>query len=133
MRYLTLGELLELHRHVVAHWGGATGILDLRALESAIAHPRMSFGGSDFYPGIVAKAAALCFCLIRNHPFADGHEPVAYVAMETCLVLNGYEIDAPVGEQERIILAVASGNLSRDGLVEWVKEHIRPTSSGASS
>lgn len=44
--------------------------------------------------------------------------------METFLVLNGYEIDAPVEEQERVILAVTSGALSRDSLVDWLKEHI---------
>ena len=124
MRYLTLGEVLELHRHIIESWGGAEGILDLRALESAVAQPRMSFGGSDLYPDVAAKAVALCFSLIRNHPFADGNKRVGHAAMETFLVLNGYEIGASVDEQERVILAVASGDLSRDGLVEWLREHI---------
>jgi death-on-curing protein len=130
MRHLTLGEVLELHSRIIANWGGAPDILDLRALESAVFQPRTAFGGSDFYPGVAAKAAALCFSLIRNYPFADGHRHVAHAAMETFLVLNGCEIDASVEEQERVVLAMASGDLSRDGLLEWVKGHIRPTSSG---
>ena len=36
MRYLTLGEVLELHHHIVESWSGAEGILDLRAPESAV-------------------------------------------------------------------------------------------------
>lgn len=124
MRYLALGEVLELHRHILTYWGGVAEVLDLRALESAVFQPRMAFGGSDLYPDVAAKAAALCFSLIRNHPFADGHAHAAHAAMETFLVLNGYEIDASVDEQERIILAMASGDLPRDGLVEWLKQHI---------
>jgi death on curing protein len=45
MRYLTLGEVVELHRLVLAATGGAPGIRDLGALESAVAQPRASFGG----------------------------------------------------------------------------------------
>jgi death-on-curing protein len=124
MRYLTLGEVLELHRRIILRWGGAAGVLDLRALESAVAQPRLAFGGSDLYPGVAAKAAALCFSLTRNHPFLDGNEPVSHAAMETFLVLNGYEIDASVEEQKQVILRVASGDLSRDSLIEWVKGQI---------
>ena len=59
MRYLTLAEVLELHRRIIQQSGGAPGVRDLGALESAVAQPRMTFGGSDLYPGIVEKAAAL--------------------------------------------------------------------------
>jgi death-on-curing protein len=41
---------------------------DLGALESAIAQPRQTFSGTDLYPGLTAKAAALAFSLIQNHP-----------------------------------------------------------------
>ncbi|HEU6450561.1 MAG TPA: hypothetical protein VFT57_04015 [Gemmatimonadaceae bacterium] len=42
VRYLTLAEVLELHRRVTAQTGGAWGVRDLGALESAIAQPRMT-------------------------------------------------------------------------------------------
>ena len=44
MRYLTLSEALELHDRVIAQYGGALGLRDLGALESALAQPRMTFG-----------------------------------------------------------------------------------------
>ena len=44
--------------------------------------------------------------------------------MEVMLILNGYEIYAPVDEQEKVILELASGNISRDKLVEWLTDHI---------
>jgi death-on-curing protein len=123
MRYLTLGEVLELHRLIIARWGGVAGVRDLGALESAVAQPRMSFGGSDLYSDIVEKAAALCFSLVQNHPFVDGNKRVAHASMETFLLLNGCEIHASVDEQEQVMLAVASGALSRDGLTGWLRDH----------
>lgn len=67
MRSLTLAEVLELHRQVIEQSGGAQGILDLRALDSALAQPRMTFDGEELYPSLVEKAAALGFSIIKNH------------------------------------------------------------------
>src|SRR5213593_4488509 len=50
VRYLALNEVLALHGQVMAQSGGAMGILNLPALESALAQPRMTFGGDDLYP-----------------------------------------------------------------------------------
>ena len=96
MRYLSIGEILELHRRVVEHSGGSPELRDLGALESAVAQPRMTFGGVDLYPDLVAKAVALGFSLIKNHAFVDGNKRVGHAAMETFLVLNGYELCASV-------------------------------------
>lgn len=46
--------------------------------------------------------------------------------METFLVLNGYEIDASVDEQEQIILAVAAGAMKREAFPVWLTAHIVP-------
>jgi death-on-curing protein len=79
------------------------------------------------YPGLVTKAAALCFSLVMNHPFVDGNKRIGHAAMETFLILNSHEVDADVDEQERIILGMAAGNLSRDDFVNWLKEHTTKT------
>ena len=44
--------------------------------------------------------------------------------METFLLLNGFEIDAPVDEQERIVLAIAAGEFSREQFVEWLESRV---------
>lgn len=44
--------------------------------------------------------------------------------MEVFLVLNGLEIEAPVDEQERIILCLAAGELGREELTDWIRAHI---------
>jgi len=124
MRYLILGEVLELHRRVVEQSGGTMGIRDLGALESALAQPRMTFGGTELYPTIGEKAASLGFSLINNHPFVDSNKRTGHAAMEVFLVLNGYEIVASTDEQERVILQVASGEMRREAFTEWLRDHI---------
>jgi death-on-curing protein len=125
-RYLSIHEVLALHERIAAQSGGGVGLRDLALLESALAQPRQSFGGSDLYSSLVEKAGALGFSLIANHPFVDGNKRIGHAAMEIFLVLNGQEIDADVDEQERVVLAVAAGDMSREQLTDWLREHLRP-------
>ena len=124
MRYLTLNEVLALHGRIVQLSGGADGIRDIGGLESAIAQPRMTFGGEDLYPTVVEKAIALGYSIIMNHPFVDGNKRAGHATMEVFLVLNGYEILASVDEQEIVILQVASGEISREKFEDWVRMYI---------
>jgi death-on-curing protein len=123
IRYLTLIEILELHRQILEQSGGALGMRDIGLLESAIAQPRMTFDGEDLYPSLLDKAAALGFSLIMNHPFVDGNKRTGHAATETFLVLNGLEINASVDEQEGVVLAIASGVLGREEFAEWLQQH----------
>jgi death on curing protein len=123
MRYLTLLEVLELHRQIIEQSGGAVGIRDLGLLESAVAQPLMTFSGEELYPSLIEKTIALGFSIIMNHPFVDGNKRTGHAAMEVFLILNGMEISASVDEQEQIILAVASGKIGREAFVEWLKMH----------
>jgi len=123
MRYLTLGEVVDLHQQILKLTGGASGIRDLGLLESALAQPKASFGAEDLHPTLIDKAAARCFSLVRNHPFADGNKRVGHAAMETFLMLNGHEVEAAVDQQERMMLDVASGAVDRAGLADWLHGH----------
>ena len=123
MRYLSLLEILELHEALIAISGGSYGIRDIRALESAINQPRLTFDQTDLYPDLITKATALCFSLVMNHPFIDGNKRIGHAAMETFLILNGYEIEATVDEQEQLILDVAIGNVTREAFIKWLKDH----------
>jgi len=128
IRYLTLNAVLELYVRVMARSGGLAGVRFLGALESALSQPRMTFGGEELYSSLVEKAAVLGFTLICNHPFIDGNKRIGHAAMEVFLVLNGQEIEASVGEQEQVILEVASGARDRESFAQWLTAHVRPTS-----
>ncbi len=126
MRHLSLGELIELHRRLIEQSGGASGIRDLGLAESALAQPQMSFGGDELYPTLADKAAALCFSLVLNHPFVDGNKRIGHAAMETFLILNGFELHADVDDAESVILRLAAGELERADFNDWVSQRIVP-------
>ena len=126
MRQLSLAELVELHRRLIVQSGGADSIRDLGLAESALAQPQMSFGGEELYPTLADKAAALCFSLVMNHPFVDGNKRIGHAAMETLLVLNGFEMSADVDDAESTILRLAAGELERPDFNDWVAQHIVP-------
>jgi death-on-curing protein len=124
MRYLTLGEVVALHRAILVATGGAEGIRELGALESALAKPKATFDGTDLYPSVVDKASAVAFGLAMNHPFVDGNKRVAHAAMAVFLDLNGLAIEATIDEQEQLMLDLAAGRVSRGALTDWLQSHV---------
>jgi death-on-curing protein len=131
VRFLSLEEVVQLHDRVVEESGGSAGLRDRGALESSIRQPLQSFAGEDLYPSIVEKAAALGYFLIANHPFVDGNKRIGHAALEVTLVLNGFELDVSVDDQEQIILGVASGNVTREELTAWLQQHVVETLSNS--
>jgi death-on-curing protein len=126
MTFLDTDEVIQLHVMVIRQSGGRPGVLDRGKIDSAAAQPRATFGGQDLYPTLAEKAAALGFSLARNHGFVDGNKRIAHAAMETFLVLNGFQISAGVDEQEAVFLQLAAGTLNRDDFTDWVRQHAVP-------
>jgi death on curing protein len=128
IRYLTLAEVLTLHAELLASSGGAAGVRDLGRVQAALAQPMITFDGLELYPTLIAKAGALGFSLIQGHPFIDGNKRVGHAAMEVFFLLNGLEIAASIDEQERTVLAVAAGTLSREAFTDWLQLYVRAAS-----
>lgn len=126
MRYLTLAEVISLHEQIINASGGSHGVHDLNGLDSAVSQPQMTFGGTDLYPTLGEKASALGFSLIMNHAFVDGNKRIGQAALELFLFLNGFEINATVDEQERIIMSVAASQTSKADFTDWVLDHMVP-------
>jgi len=124
MRWLSLAEVLELQRRLIEESGGLHGVRDLGLLEAALAQPRQTFGGEQLYPTLVAQVACLGFSLIQNHAFLDGNKCIGHAALETTLILNGYEMNASIDESEAVVLAVASSQMDRQTFTQWVAEHM---------
>ena len=122
--FLSLSQILLIHHRLIQQSGGTPGLRDLAALESAVAQPKMTFDNNALYPTLSDKASALGFSLINNHPFIDGNKRICHAAIEVFLVLNGYEIDASVTDQEKVILQLATGKMERAELVHWLKAHM---------
>jgi death-on-curing protein len=124
--YLSVEQLLELHRMQLRTFGGSGGLRDRGALEAAAARPQMTFGGEDLYPDLVAKTAALMHSLVMNHAFVDGNKRVGAMAAELFVGANGYDLDASDDDLTELTLALASGEIKLEALAIWIRQRSRP-------
>lgn len=73
MRYLTLAEALVIAEAVTGiDVAVLSKVAGLGLLDSALHAPQASFGGEEFYPDFIDKAAVLTVHVARNHPLPDG-------------------------------------------------------------
>ena len=123
MIVLTKEQVLILHKRLIETTGGSDGIRDKGMLESALSNPFQSFGGESLYPSIQAKAAQLCYGLVKNHPMLDGNKRLGTHVMLVFLALNGYELEYSQKELSDAILALAAGKMSAEDLLQWIIKH----------
>lgn len=110
-----------MHEILLAEFGGATGIRDLGALESALMRPQLGY-----YETLVDEAAALMESLAMNHPFIDGNKRVAFFATDTFLRLNGHFIDCDNEDAYSFFMGLfAAGTFRFAELREWLLAHVR--------
>ena len=107
MIYLTLDELL----HVAERTLGEVLVRDHGLLESALARPQTSVFGSDAYPTVQEKAAALLHSLARNHALVDGNKRLALAGTIAFLGMNGWRLTLSNDEAYDLVMAVAAGEL----------------------
>ena len=112
-----------LHEQLIKATGGSTGIRNEGMLDSALMNPFQSFGGEELYPSIQAKAAQLCFGLVKNHAMIDGNKRLGAHVMLVFLALNGYELSYSQEELVEIILALAAGEKNVEDILKWIIEH----------
>jgi death-on-curing protein len=125
VEYLAVGQVLVLHEQQLQRYGGATGLRDRGAFESALARPAATFGGEDLYADIAEKAAALMHSLALNHPFVDGNKRVAAFAAIVFVESNDHAFLATPGELVETTLAVAQGEMAVEALAIWFRQRLR--------
>lgn len=123
MIILSKEQVLKLHTSLIKTTGGSDGIRDEGMLDLALNNPFQSFGGKELYPSIQAKAARLCFGLVRNHAMLDGNKRLGTHVMLVFLALNGYELSYSQKELSDVILELASGNIGEKEILQWIIEH----------
>jgi death-on-curing protein len=116
-------KVLLLHRLIAQETGGSIGVRDEGLLESALEVAFSGFGGKEFYPTKEEKGACLGYHLISNHAFVDGNKRIGMYVMLTFLEVNGIHMDCTNEDVAQTGLAVASGEMEYDALLEWIKEH----------
>jgi death-on-curing protein len=119
--FLTLDQVLRVHSHQIATYGGSPGIRDVGLLESALAMPRATAFGEDLHPTLHEKAAAYLFHLVKNHPFIDGKKRVGLAVSLVFLELNGTSTRADHGELVALVLGVATGERSKAEIAVFLR------------
>lgn len=126
-KFFSLDEVLAIHYQEVEKFGGSHGVRDLKLLESALQRPQSSFMGTDLYPTLFEKAAALMHSLLLNHPFVDGNKRTATVATAYFLHLNGFEVKMTQDELVEFALQVEAKKIDLERISKWFKEHFVKT------
>jgi death-on-curing protein len=126
--FLTLDEILEIHRDQITRYGGTTGIRDLGLLQSAAAMPAAAFEGRYLHGDLFEMAAAYLFHITCNHPFLDGNKRVGTVAAIVFLELNGLELEAEGDSLEALVTAVAEGRADKPQIAEFFRSNTHPSS-----
>ena len=108
MIYLALPELLHIAVRVI---GTEPEVRDYGLLESALARPRATAFGSDAYPVLDAKAAALLHSLARSHALVDGNKRLALAATIAFYGVNGRRLTLTNDGAYELIMGVAEGKL----------------------
>ena len=111
--FLTLTEVIEIHKNQVNLYGGTHGIRDISLLQSAVAQLQMSFSGEFLHADIYLMAAAYAFHICNNHPFLDGNKRVALVSALVFLEMNGIVVKDPKQKLLTAMLAMAQGKLHK--------------------
>ena len=122
--FLSVEVVLQIHARVVEEYGGDCGLRDRGLLESAVGMPRSTFAGEFLHGSDAEKAAAYHYHLCANHPFVDGNKRVAVAAAEVFLLMNACELIAEDDELEEMTIGVAGGELSKEAVIAFFKQHV---------
>ena len=120
---LTKEQVLVLHTQLIQATGGCDGIRNEGLFDSALESPFQSFDGEELYPSIQAKAARLCFGIVKNHAMIDGNKRLGAHIMLVFLVVNGYELSYTQKELSDLILDVADDKKGYEDILTWILEH----------
>lgn len=120
--YVTIADALFFHKLLIDRYGGAPGIRDAGALESALHRPQ-----TGYYHTLVHEAAALLESLVQNHPFFDGNKRVAFAVVDVFLRINGHMITADSKAiYDYISQLFEQRSFDMEHLVPWLQDIIRP-------
>ena len=119
--WLTTAMVLAIHDEQLAIHGGPGGLRDPGMLDSALSRPRnkWAYEGAD----LPELAAAYGFGIARNHPFVDGNKRTSLLAIYTFLGANDIDFVVPEPEAAAMILSLAAGEVSEEGLARWIRDN----------
>jgi len=116
-------KVLLLHKLITEETGGDPNLRDAALLNSALESAFQTFDNVELYPTKEEKGAKIAYSLISNHAFVDGNKRIGMYVLLTFLETNGVKISPTVEDVERVGLAVASGEMKYQELLDWIIEN----------
>lgn len=119
MNYLSSEKVIAIHEQVVGP-SELQGMARNKSIESVLARVdnRVAYGMIED----VFELAACYACYIAvGHVFNDGNKRTAFTAMDTCLRINGIELDFDTGRASEMIIKAAQGIVDEKELAEWLR------------
>ena len=118
--YLTIAEVLAIHRLQIEQYGGIDGIRDSGLLESAVFRPQ-----TGYYNSVAEEAAALMESLANNHPYLDGNKRVAFACAHVFLLMNGFGFAVDSLTAYGFMMELFEQKRFRyQELLSWISQHV---------
>ena len=131
--FLTFDNALLIHEDQIRRYGGSPGIRDEGLLHSALAQPNAGFESIYLHDNIPSQTSAYLFHIVKNHPFIDGNKRTGLACSLIFLDINGFNLSEELDilnlktkktPLEEIVLKVASGKMSKEELISFLKNYI---------
>jgi death-on-curing protein len=119
--WITYKQAIAIHSKQLRRFGGAPGLRDEGMLRSALERPVNKWTYEQ--APLPELAAAYAFGLAKNHAFVDGNKRIAFMAMMTFLHKNGVVFEPDPAQSTVIVLALAAGEVSEEGLTRWIRDN----------
>jgi prophage maintenance system killer protein len=104
VRYLTVQDVVDLHRAVSSEFGGnqaQPGVIESQfGLLNAVQRPQLTTLGREAYPQFSDKVAAFVFALLQSRPFKGGNRRVALASIFAFSELNNRSVDTRVLDEK---------------------------------
>ncbi len=123
--YLSQFDVLQIRTKFAAQVHETFDVMNLNALQSALAAPRQVVFGHELHPTLWDKAAALLTLLIKNHPFYDGNKRIAVLAAREFLRRNGWDLCVVESAAAAFTKGIALGRNEPDDVKAWLQANAR--------
>lgn len=124
-RYLTSQEVIALNLFLIDRYSPLEikGVKEPFLLDSAIHRPMQSAFGTEAYPDIFTKAAALFESIAKNHCFHNANKRTAFVALRQFLAYNGYSFMPPQKVAADFVVDTVNNIYTFEETVNFIENH----------
>lgn len=121
-QWISAAVVMAIHDRQISEHGGADGIRDLSAIESALQRPARAAEYSN--PDLSELAALYAVGLASAHGFVDGNKRTAWVTARLFIRMQGGELQFNPLDAIKTMESVAAGTMDVEGLSDWFRDRM---------